>query len=183
MWLIVGGIVVVGVLVVTAMMAKRQPESMVRNNGQAYTGTNNTAFSSSKDITDNLNGTGDYSVLVSALKAGGLTETLKGKGPFTVFAPTNGAINKLPKNVVDSLLKPENKAELVKVLTYHVVPGKYTTADLKDGMKLKTLQGQELMFSNKDGKWSVNNSAMVTVADGTANNGVIHVVDAVLLPK
>lgn len=137
----------------------------------------------SKDIVDNAVNSKDHTTLVAAVKAAGLVETLKGEGPFTVFAPTNAAFEKLPAGTVDTLLKPANKADLTKVLTYHVVPGRYTSADLKDGMKLKTVQGEELTFTMKSGKWMVNGTSTITTADVIDSNGVTHVVDTVLMPK
>jgi uncharacterized surface protein with fasciclin (FAS1) repeats len=141
----------------------------------------------SKDIVDNAAGSADHTTLVAAVKAAGLVETLKSAGPFTVFAPTNEAFNKLPAGTVDKLLKPEMKNDLTKVLTYHVVAGRLTSADLKDGQKLKTVQGQELTIGYKDGKWSVKdakgNSVNITIADVISSNGVTYVVDGVLMPK
>ena len=136
----------------------------------------------SKDIVDNAMGSEDHTTLVAAVKAAGLVETLKGDGPFTVFAPTNEAFNKLPKGTVENLLKPENKGKLTSVLTYHVVPGKVYSKDLKNGMKAKTAQGSEVTITLKDGKAMVNN-ATVTTADIEASNGVVHVIDTVILPK
>jgi len=135
-----------------------------------------------KDIVDIAAGSADHSTLVAAVKAAGLVETLKGAGPFTVFAPTNAAFTALPAGTVDNLLKPENKADLTNVLTYHVVAGALKAADLKDGQKLKTVQGTELTVSIKDGKVMID-GANVTAADLMASNGVIHVIDAVVLPK
>ncbi|MBP8243695.1 MAG: fasciclin domain-containing protein [Chitinophagaceae bacterium] len=135
-----------------------------------------------KDIVDIAAGSADHSTLVAAVKAAGLVETLKGAGPFTVFAPTNAAFNALPAGTVDNLLKPENKADLTNVLTYHVVAGTLKAADLTNGQKLKTVQGTDLTVSIKDGKVMIN-GANVTAADLMASNGVIHVIDAVVLPK
>ena len=136
----------------------------------------------SKDIVDNAVGSADHTTLVAAVKAAGLVETLKGDGPFTVFAPTNEAFNKLPKGTVENLLKPENKGKLTSVLTYHVVPGALKASDLKAGQTLKTVQGENLMVTEKDGKWFIN-GAQVTIADVISSNGVTHVIDAVVLPK
>lgn len=133
------------------------------------------------DIVDLAVQTEFLSTLVAAVKAGELVDVLKGDGPFTVFAPTNEAFAKLPAGTVENLLKPENKAKLVAVLTYHVVPGKVMSSDLKDGMKAKTAQGSEVTISLKDGKAMVNN-ATVTTADIEASNGVVHVIDTVILP-
>ena len=133
------------------------------------------------DIVDLAVQTEFLSTLVAAVKAGDLVDVLKGDGPFTVFAPTNEAFAKLPAGTVENLLKPENKAQLVAVLTYHVVPGKVMSTDLKDGMKAKTAQGGEVTISLKDGKAMVN-GATVTTADIEASNGVVHVIDTVILP-
>jgi uncharacterized surface protein with fasciclin (FAS1) repeats len=133
------------------------------------------------DIVDLAVQTEFLSTLVAAVKAGDLVDVLKGDGPFTVFAPTNEAFAKLPAGTVENLLKPENKAQLVAVLTYHVVPGKVMSSDLKDGMKAKTAQGGEVTISLKDGKAMVN-GATVTAADIEASNGVVHVIDTVILP-
>jgi uncharacterized surface protein with fasciclin (FAS1) repeats len=134
-----------------------------------------------QDIVAVAAGAGNFKTLVTAIKAAGLVETLQGKGPFTVFAPTDEAFAKLPEGTLAELLKPENKAKLVGVLTYHVVPGKVMAADVKT-MKAKTVNGQELAIEDADGKVTVN-KANVTKTDIAASNGVIHVIDAVLLPK
>jgi uncharacterized surface protein with fasciclin (FAS1) repeats len=135
-----------------------------------------------KDVVDIAMGSADHSTLVAAVKAAGLVETLKGTGPFTIFAPTNAAFNALPAGTVDGLLKPEKKADLTGILTYHVVAGAVKSSELKDGQKVKTLQGAELTVAIKDGKVTIN-GANVTAADLTGSNGVIHIVDAVLMPK
>lgn len=135
-----------------------------------------------KDIVDVAMGSADHTTLVAAVKAAGLVETLKGAGPFTVFAPTNAAFNALPAGTVEGLLKPESKADLTGILTYHVVAGAVKAADLKDGQKVKTLQGGELTVSIKEGKVMIN-GANVTAADLAGSNGVVHVIDAVLMPK
>ena len=134
------------------------------------------------DIVDLAVSTEFLSTLVAAVKAGDLVNVLKGDGPFTVFAPTNEAFAKLPAGTVENLLKPENKAQLVAVLTYHVVPGKVMSKDLKNGQKAKTVQGSEITVTLKDGKAMINN-ATVTTADIEASNGVVHVIDTVILPK
>lgn len=135
------------------------------------------------DIVDNAMNASNVTTVVAAVKAAGLVDTLKGPGPFTVFAPTNAAFDKLPAGTVATLLKPENKAKLVSILTYHVVAGRYTAADLKDGMMLKTVNGQQIKITVKDGKVMINGSAMVETADVISSNGVTHVIDSVLLPK
>ena len=134
-----------------------------------------------KDIVDTAVAAGQFNTLAAALKAAGLVDTLKGTGPFTVFAPTDDAFAKLPKGTVEDLLKPENKEKLVAILTYHVVAGKAMAADVKDGASLKTVNGKELTASVKDGKVMIG-GATVTKADISASNGVIHVIDTVLLP-
>jgi len=140
----------------------------------------------SKNIVQNAVNSKDHTTLVAAVKAAGLVETLEGKGPFTVFAPTNSAFGKLPAGTVDSLVKPENKATLTKILTYHVVPGKLEASSLTDGKKLKTVEGEELTVKHQDGKvWIVDakgGTSMVTIANVNQSNGVIHVVDTVLMP-
>ncbi|RYY27460.1 MAG: fasciclin domain-containing protein [Chitinophagaceae bacterium] len=144
-------------------------------------GTDNTLMQS-KDVVDIAIGSADHTTLVAAVKAAGLVETLKGAGPFTVFAPTNDAFAALPAGTVDGLLKADKKEDLTKVLTYHVVAGAVKAADLKNGQKIKTLQGGELTVNIKNGKVMIN-GATVTAADLTGSNGVVHVVDKVLLPK
>jgi len=122
----------------------------------------------------------DAKTLAAAVKAAGLVETLQGNGPFTVFAPTDAAFADI-QSEVDKLLKPENKSNLSKILTYHVVSGKMKAADLRDGQDLTTVQGSKLKVMVKDGTVTVGN-AKVTTADIIASNGVIHVIDKVLLP-
>ena len=135
-----------------------------------------------KDVVDIAIGSADHSTLVTAVKAAGLVETLKGAGPFTIFAPTNAAFAALPAGTVDGLLKAEKKADLTNILTYHVVAGNVKAADLKDGQVVKTLQGTDLKVTIKDGKVAIN-GANVTAPDLAGSNGVIHVIDAVLMPK
>ncbi len=135
------------------------------------------------DIVDTAVKAGKFNTLAAALKAAGLVDTLKGPGPFTVFAPTDEAFKKLPAGTVENLLKPENKAQLVKLLTYHVVPGKVMSASLA-GKKTdaKTVQGGTLAIDARSGGVSVDNAKVVT-ADIAADNGVIHVIDTVVMPK
>jgi uncharacterized surface protein with fasciclin (FAS1) repeats len=137
--------------------------------------------SKKSDIVDLAVSTEFLSTLVAAVKAGDLVETLKGDGPFTVFAPTNDAFAALPEGTLEMLLKPENKDKLVKVLTYHVVPGKVKSTDLKDGMTAKTVEGSEIKVNLSD-KGAMINDAKVTAADIMATNGVVHVIDKVILP-
>jgi uncharacterized surface protein with fasciclin (FAS1) repeats len=140
----------------------------------------------SRNIIQNAVNSKDHTALVAAVKAAGLVETLEGKGPFTVFAPTNMAFGKLPVGTVDTLVKPENKATLTKILTYHVVPGRLEASSLTDGRKLKTAEGEELTVKHQDGKiWIIDakgGSSMVTISNVNQSNGVIHVVDTVLMP-
>ena len=140
----------------------------------------------SKNIVQTAVHSKDHTTLVAAVKAAGLVETLEGKGPFTVFAPTNAAFGKLPAGTVDNLVKPENKATLTKILTYHVVPGRLNASDLTDGKKLKTAEGEELTVKHADGKiWIIDakgDRSMVSISNVHQSNGVIHVVDTVLLP-
>ncbi len=132
------------------------------------------------DIVDTAAGNNDFTTLVAAVKAAGLVETLKGDGPFTVFAPTNEAFAALPAGTVEDLLKPENKDKLTAILTYHVVPGKVMSSDLKDGMAAKTAQGTEVKIDLDNGP--MVNDAKVISADIATDNGVIHVIDKVLIP-
>jgi uncharacterized surface protein with fasciclin (FAS1) repeats len=147
-----------------------------------------------KNIVENAVNSADHTTLVAAVKAAGLVDTLMSPGPFTVFAPTNAAFAKLPAGTVDTLLKPENKGTLTKVLTYHVVPGRISSADLKKwikkgngtatlktvsgGMLWATMQGNDIMLKDEKGDWS-----KISQANVFQSNGVIHVVDSVVLPN
>ena len=135
-----------------------------------------------KDIVDTAVGAGNFKTLVAAVKAAGLVETLKGEGPFTVFAPTDEAFAKLPAGTLEALLKPENKDKLVGILTYHVVPGKVMAKDVVKLTEAKTVQGSSAKIAVKGGKVSVD-SANVVKTDIETTNGVIHVIDSVILPK
>ena len=140
----------------------------------------------SKNIVDNAVHSKDHTTLVAAVKAAGLVATLEGPGPFTVFAPTNAAFGKLPKGTVETLVKPENKATLTKILTYHVVPGKLEASDLTDGKMLTTVEGEQLTVRNSGGSISIVDAkggvSRVTIPNVNQSNGVIHVVNSVLLP-
>ena len=172
-----------GLAVVSAVAGMRNP--MV--GGQEMYPTRN--------IVENAVNSADHTTLVAAVKAAGLVETLEGPGPFTVFAPTNEAFNKLPAGTVDSLLKPENKATLTKVLTYHVVPGRLAAHDLmkkisegKGTAELTTVEGGKLWVTLHDGKHielkdEKGGTALVTIANVFQSNGVIHVIDAVVMPN
>lgn len=143
-----------------------------------------------KNIVENAVNSKDHTTLVAAVKAAGLVDTLSGAGPYTVFAPTNAAFAKLPTGTVDTLVKPENKEMLTKILTYHVVAGKHSGAELmalgKSGGKLTTVQGQMLSVSAMANHVALTDAkggmSMVTIADVNQSNGVIHVVDTVLMP-
>jgi uncharacterized surface protein with fasciclin (FAS1) repeats len=162
--------------------------------GQKDPDVGGAAMYPAKNIVENAMNSKDHTTLVAAVKAAGLVETLEGPGPFTVFAPTNEAFDKLPAGTVDTLLKPENKSALAKVLTYHVVAGKVSSHDLikmikKGGGKaeLKTVEGGTLTASVQDGKVVLTDekggTSTVTIADVYQSNGVIHVVDTVLMPN
>ena len=135
-----------------------------------------------KTVVENAANNESFSTLVAAVKAAGLAETLSGSGPFTVFAPTNAAFEKLPAGTVEKLLKPENKDQLVKVLTYHVVPGKVMAKDVVKLSKAKTVEGSEVAIAVNGGAVTVDN-AKVIKTDVNSSNGVIHVIDTVILPK
>lgn len=135
----------------------------------------------SKNIVELAMGNENLSTLVAAVKAGGLVETLQGDGPFTVFAPTNEAFAALPAGTLEMLLKPENKDKLVAILTYHVVPGKVMSSDLSNGQKAKTVQGENVMVDISYGNVKISGAKVVT-ADVAASNGVVHVIDKVILP-
>lgn len=146
-----------------------------------------------KNIVENAVNSRDHTTLVAAVKAAGLVDTLMGKGPFTVFAPTNAAFGKLPAGTVETLVKPENKDTLTKILTYHVVPGRYTAGQIaalaaRHGgtATLKTVEGQNLRFRKHGNGWMVvdakGGKSRITIANVMQSNGVIHVVDTVLMP-
>ncbi|CAN5565721.1 fasciclin domain-containing protein [soil metagenome] len=134
-----------------------------------------------KNIVEIASGNENFTTLVAAVVAAGLAETLSGTGPFTVFAPTNEAFAKLPAGTVEELIKPENKAKLAAILTYHVVAGKALSSDLSDGQLVETVNGQKVTVSIGDNVKV--DGAVVTSANLEASNGVIHVIDSVILPK
>ncbi len=151
------------------------------------------AMLSSRNIVQNASKSKDHTTLVAAVKAAGLVKTLSGPGPFTVFAPTNEAFAALPDGTVKTLLKPANKAKLTKILTYHVVPGKMTSMDLEKAVQagggkaeLKTVEGDSITVMHNDGKWTVTdakgNVADITIPDVMQSNGVIFVINKVLMP-
>lgn len=144
------------------------------------------AVTEEKDIVDTAVAAGDFKTLVTAVKAAGLVETLKGEGPFTVFAPTDAAFGKLPEGTVGELVKPENKKKLTSILTYHVISGKVMAKDAvaaaKEGAEVKTVEGSKIKLSIKDGAVYVD-GAKVVKTDIVCGNGVIHVIDAVIMPS
>lgn len=183
-----------GATLLIAVVTLNAAAQSVSNKNEKTVMVGGAAMYPSKNIIENAVNSKDHTTLVAAVKAAGLVETLQGKGPFTVFAPTNAAFDKLPAGTVETLVKPENKDQLTKILTYHVVAGKYTAADvakaIKDGngkAMLKTVSGGTLTASMK-GKNVVltdeaGNTAMVTIADVNQSNGVIHVIDTVVIPQ
>jgi len=151
--------------------------------GEHNTAENDAATTVSKEcIVDTAIGAGQFKTLVKAVQAAGLEQTLRGKGPFTVFAPTDEAFSKLPKDTLEDLLKPENKEKLASILTYHVVPGKVLAADVVKLTSAKTVNGKEVKITVEDGKVKVDD-ANVIKTDIETSNGVIHVIDKVILPK
>lgn len=138
------------------------------------------ASSHQADIVDTAVAAGNFETLVAAVEAAGLVDTLKGEGPFTVFAPTDEAFAALPEGTVESLLQPENRDQLIAILTYHVVPGAVMSGDLEDGMMAATVEGSQVTFSLADG--AMVDGANIVQADIEASNGVIHVIDAVIMP-
>src|SRR3984893_521181 len=175
-----------GALALTAVIVAPVSAQDNKMSGEKTVMVGGAAMFPSKNIIQNAVNSKDHTTPVAAVKAAGLVSTLEGKGPFTVFAPTNAAFGKLPAGTVDTLVKPENKATLTKILTYHVVPGKLEASDLTDGKKLKTAEGEELTVKKADGKvWIIDakgGSSMVTISNVHQSNGVVNVVDTVLMP-
>ena len=163
----------------TLMIALTIGSFLIAGNTQAQCGSD--SKKTAANIVDVAVSTDFLSTLVAAVKAGDMVETLQGDGPFTVFAPTNEAFEALPEGTLDMLLMPENKDKLVKVLTYHVVSGKVKSTDLSDGMNARSVEGSEIMVKVSDKSVKVND-AQVTSADIMASNGVVHVIDRVILP-
>lgn len=178
--------VVMGIIAIAATAAIAGSKNPVVGGNEMYP---------TKNIIENAVNSADHTTLVAAVKAAGLVETLEGPGPFTVFAPTNEAFAKLPAGTIDTLLKPENKDMLVKVLSYHVVAGRWSAADLKKQIKegngtatLTTVEGGKLWASMQDGshillKDEKGGTAMVTIPNVFQSNGVIHVIDTVVMPN
>jgi uncharacterized surface protein with fasciclin (FAS1) repeats len=146
------------------------------------TGCEETTMAAQKDIVDTAVAAGTFNTLVTAVKAADLVETLKGPGPFTVFAPTDDAFAKLPEGTLDDLLKPENKDQLASILTYHVVAGKVMADDVVGLTSAKTVNGKEVKIAVEHGTVMLDDKARVTQTDIACSNGVIHVIDEVILP-
>jgi uncharacterized surface protein with fasciclin (FAS1) repeats len=168
---------VIKITLIAATFAIVTPSLQAGETGKAAT----QSYGAGKDIVAVAASDDNFKTLVAAVKAAGLVETLQGKGPFTVFAPTDAAFAKLPAGTVEDLLKPENKEKLVSVLTYHVVPGKVMAADVKT-MEAKTVKGQAVNLKVSNGGVTINDAKIVKT-DLVAKNGVIHVIDTVILPK
>lgn len=190
---------IVGFGVGTMVDKNKSDDSKTTNNSSMQQSMNDTTdgitvggakMVKDKDIVDNAVNAKNVTTVVTAVKAAGLVDTLKGEGPFTVFAPNNDAFMALPAGTVDTLLKPENKDQLTKILTYHVVPGTYTSADLKvmasKGESLKTVQGEMLSVVNENGEVKLQdakgNKISIETSDVISSNGVTHVVKSVMMP-
>ena len=189
--------VAIGAVMCAAAVGLRAQDAMKHDKNDRHDKTvmvGGAPMLASKDIIDNAMNSNDHTTLVAAVKAAGLVETLKGKGPFTVFAPTNAAFAALPEGTVEMLLKPENKATLTRVLTYHVVPGKLDSTDLAKLAKahggkatLETVSGGSLTVMMKGADWVVEDekggTATITIPNVYQSNGVIHVISAVAMPN
>jgi transforming growth factor-beta-induced protein len=174
--------IILPVLLMTAVMAVAGGSAAASSNDGSKTEAAKMKTAPAQDIVTTAVAAGQFKTLAAALKAAGLVETLQGKGPFTVFAPTDEAFAKLPKGTVEELLKPENKAQLTSILTYHVVAGNFMAKDVAGMKDAKTVNGQSVTISVKDGVVSID-AAKVVKTDITCSNGVIHVIDTVLMPK
>ena len=173
-------------VIAIALLSGASSPAFASNNGGAPAASSSTSPTketkmSTKDIVDTAVGAGQFTTLAAALGAAGLVETLKGDGPFTVFAPTDAAFAALPAGTVEELLKPENKAKLASILTYHVVSGKVTSSDVVKLSQADSVGGPTLKITTEGGKVMIND-ATVTTADIETSNGVIHVIDKVLIP-
>lgn len=172
------GIALVCIAAAQTARAQTCPSSQANQ----HTAVRLVAAQQTKDIVDTAASAGSFSTLVAAVKAAELVDVLKGEGPFTVFAPNDEAFAKLPKGTVDDLLKPENKSKLVSILTYHVVPGKVLSGEVAGLKSAKTVNGQTLSVTSKDHNVMIG-TAKVVKADIETTNGVIHVIDSVLMPE
>ncbi len=192
-WIIIAIVVVVGGVAFAMMHNKSSMteegammnNNMMENDGMMQEGVmvGGALMTADREIVANAMNANNVTTVVAAVKAAGLVETLQGDGPFTVFAPNNAAFEKLPAGTVETLLKPENKAMLANILTYHVVAGRYTSADLRDGQVLTTVQGETITIGKTGSRITVNGSAMVETADVISSNGVTFVIDTVLMPS
>jgi uncharacterized surface protein with fasciclin (FAS1) repeats len=191
--MIISGVVIVAVIAVITIVAynsnmnkdssssSSSSSSSIMQSSEATVMVGGAAMFPSKNVIENASKAPNLSTVVAAVQAAGLVETLSGPGPFTVFAPTNTAFEKLPDGTLTDLLKPENKAKLTGILTYHVVSGKILASDLIEGQTVKTVNGESLKVAKKDGKFTIN-GAMIETADVLQSNGVAHVIDTVLIP-
>lgn len=171
------------VVAAALVLAVGSPAAAAAPGGGKDAGTSHSAPAQARgDIVDTAVGAGQFKTLAAALKAAGLVDTLKGAGPFTVFAPTDAAFAALPAGTVESLLKPENRQKLVSILTYHVVPGRVTANQVAGMDAATTVQGDPLAIRASDGAVTINDARVVST-DVAASNGVIHVIDKVLLPR
>lgn len=184
-WII--GILAVLVIGGGAVWAMNNNDDKDNKSNTSTSQSSNSEESKSANIVVVAQKTADLSTLVAAVKAADLVETLQGSGPYTVFAPTNAAFQALPAGTLDTLLKPENKEQLKSILTYHVVKGKVLASDLQDGQEITTVQGGKLTVKIQDGKVYLidakGNQVMVEKADVNADNGVVHIINGVLLPQ
>lgn len=182
-------VIIVAMLGVGGFFLLKDDSSQDTNSSSSSSQTEDQASEQapSQNIVEIASGDAQFSTLVAAVKAASLAETLSGTGPFTVFAPTNAAFEKLPAGTVDTLLKPENVDQLKAILTYHVVPAAALSTSLSDGQKLQTVQGNELTVNIKDGVVTLTDAkggvSTVTKADIKASNGIIHVIDSVVMPQ
>lgn len=174
-----------GALLLAAMPAPAQDRTKSETREKTVT-VGGAPMVPSRNIIENMVNSKDHAMLIAAVKAAGLVDTLAGKGPLTLFAPTNAAFGKLPSGTLDGLLKPENKAALAKILAYHVVAEKLAAADLTDGRTLRTVEGEELTVKLDGSRiWLLDakgGKASLTTTDAVQSNGMIHVIDAVLMP-
>lgn len=174
-----------GALLLAAMPAPAQDRTKSETREKTVT-VGGAPMVPSRNIIENMVNSKDHATLIAAVKAAGFVDTLAGKGPLTVFAPTNAAFGKLPSGTLDGLLKPENKAALAKILAYHVVAEKLAAADLTDGRTLRTVEGEELTVKLDGSRiWLLDakgGKASLTTTDAVQSNGVIHVIDSVLMP-
>lgn len=185
--------IIVGVVALLALVGgivwftSSNNEDTATNNDQTSQSSEESASQEQQDIVALASGNENLSTLVTAVQAAGLVETLQGEGPFTVFAPTNAAFAALPAGTLDTLLQPANKDQLSAILTYHVVAGEVKSSDLKDGQVVTTVQGGTLTVNVADGKVTLTdakgNKVNVVTADIDASNGVVHVIDGVVLPQ